>query len=61
MTNNKKPMFPVLRVFVEKLREKKVREKAVEKLGSAAVSGVGQALGQEAGRRVTKKIRPGRP
>ena len=54
---NKKPMFPIIRVFIEKLREKGVREKAVDKLGDAAMSGVGQSLGQEAGRRVTKRIR----
>lgn len=61
MTNNKKPMFPVIRVFIDKLREKKVREKAVDKLGDHAMAGVGQSIGEEAGRRVTKRFRPDRP
>ena len=55
MTN--KPMFPMLRVFMLKLQEKRVREKAVDKLGDAALGGVGQSLGQEAGRRVAGRIR----
>lgn len=58
MTKNRKPMFPVIRVFIEKLREKKVREKAVDTLGDHAMAGVGQSIGEEAGRRVTKRFRP---
>ena len=54
---NNKPMFPMLRVFMLKLQEKRVREKAVDKLGDAALGGVGQSLGQEAGRRVAGRIR----
>jgi len=60
MTNNR-PMFPILRGFFMKLKEKGVREKAVEKLGDHAISGVGQSVGREAGRRVTQRFRPGPP
>ena len=56
-----KPMFPLLKGFMLKMQEKKVREKAVDRLGDAVLTGGGQALGQEAGKRVTRRIRPGRP
>ena len=61
MANNKKPSFPIAKALIDKMKEKKVREKAVEKLGDAAISGVGNALGKEAGRRATRKFRPGQP
>jgi len=60
MTNNK-PMFPIARAFMMKLKEKKVRERAVDKLGDAAMAGAGQSFGREAGRIVSQRIRPGRP
>ena len=60
LTNNK-PMFPVARLFLQKMREKKVREKAVDRLGDAAMAGVGDSVGQEAGRRVSRRFRPGPP
>jgi hypothetical protein len=54
---NKKPMFPLVKVFMDRMRKKGVREKVVDRLGDHAMSGVGQSLGEEAGRRVTRRIK----